>query len=41
MLVVYLTTLSQYIRQYNVDAGGKPVASTQFLHNPDLSARAI
>jgi hypothetical protein len=39
--VVYLTTLFQCLRLYSVHAGGKPVASAQFLLSPDLSARAI
>jgi hypothetical protein len=38
---VYLTALSQYLRLYSVDVGGKPAASAQFLLNPDSSARAI
>jgi hypothetical protein len=37
--IVYLTTLFQYIRHYNVDVGGKPAASAQFILNPDSSAR--
>jgi hypothetical protein len=32
--------LFQYLRLYSVDVGGKPAASTQFLLNPDSSARA-
>jgi hypothetical protein len=38
LVIVYLMTPFQYLRQSSVDVGGKPAASAHFLPNPDLSA---